>query len=119
MPRHAWPAIDAVHAEMKSSVVERGLMIGQFHPACAAGAIHNPRWPVLRSPYPLVAIHPMALHDLYFLHSNAAWFDAYQTRFGHLYGREDTPAGLAALYDQAVARFRPVPRRRGKGVTRR
>ncbi|MFF0456610.1 DUF6875 domain-containing protein [Nocardia africana] len=79
----AWWLIDEGHRRAKGAVVDRGYMLGQFHPHCAEPAAHNPLFPVNRAPYPLFAIRKMALHDLLFLHDDPVWFDRYQERFAH------------------------------------
>jgi hypothetical protein len=103
MPREQWPLIETVHAALKTTAVTRGLMIGQFHPDCATGSVHNPAFAVLRSPYPLIVVRSMARHDLFFLHDNPTWFRAWARRFGR---RQDTGEGggnvrLAQLYYEA------------------
>ncbi|MFR9676893.1 DUF6875 domain-containing protein [Streptomyces sp. TR02-1] len=103
-----WPLVDRVHAAAKNDFVERGLMLGQFHPDCRAPAVHNPSFPVNRSPIPLLAIRRMRPHDLRFLHTDPDWFAHYAQRFGHLYtdhpGTNANP--LAGLYHATAARPR-------------
>jgi uncharacterized protein DUF6875 len=116
MPDKAWPAVDAAHAAAKTAAAERGLMLGQFHPRCETGAVHNPDFRVLRSPYPLLVVRQMALHDVLFLHQDRRQFAAYVAQFGHRYNHPGTPAALAQLYHQAQQRYsrRPAGRRRAR-----
>lgn len=98
--------LDSAHRATKSDVVERGFILGQFHPACPEGAIRNPHFMVSRAPLPMFGLRRMAIHDVLFLHSDPAWFSAYQERFGDLYesggvvNRE-----LVSIYRQACHRW--------------
>ncbi|CAL9647608.1 hypothetical protein SUDANB176_06520 [Streptomyces sp. enrichment culture] len=96
--------LDDAHGEVKTLAVARGLMIGQFHPLCEEPAARNPLFPVNRSPVPLVAIRPMAVHDILFLKDRKEWFAAYRQRFGGHYrsGRDAEPL-FAELFRQARA----------------
>ncbi|MGK5534360.1 DUF6875 domain-containing protein, partial [Streptomyces sp. URMC 129] len=85
LERPDWWLIDEAHRTTKDAAVARGLMLGQMHPECTAPASRNPLFPVNRSPYPLIAIRPMAFHDILFLHQNPAWFEKYRTDYGHHY----------------------------------
>jgi hypothetical protein len=85
MPRTDWWLVDEAHRLAKDSVVDRDLMVGQFHPECDAPAVYNEGFPVNRSPWPLYAIRQMAFHDILFLHDNPVWFDRYRRRYGHRY----------------------------------
>ncbi|MEH0432111.1 DUF6875 domain-containing protein [Streptomyces turgidiscabies] len=64
-PEH-WGELDRAHEEMKTDVMRRGLMAGQFHPNCPAPAAHNPSFAVNRAPTPLIVIRRMARHDYLF-----------------------------------------------------
>ncbi|MET8406002.1 DUF6875 domain-containing protein [Streptomyces sp900116325] len=97
-----WPVLDAAHAAVKTEVMRRGLMLGQFHPACPAPAVHNPSFAVNVSPMPLVVIRRMAPHDVQFT-SETDHFTAYQDHFRDLYEQHRAPAPLARLYEQLVA----------------
>ncbi|WP_331732394.1 pyridoxal-dependent decarboxylase (plasmid) [Streptomyces sp. NBC_00015] len=74
--------LDAAHAAVKTAIMQRGLMIGQFHPDCDAPATHNPQFPVNRSPRPLVAVRRMIRTDHRFADTNAQRA-AHQQRFPH------------------------------------
>jgi hypothetical protein len=95
LPQHTWWLVDEGHRQAKSAVVERGYMIGQFHPLCDQPAALNPLFAVSRSPYPLFAIRNMAVHDILFLHSDPVWFAHYEQRFGHRFA---TNAGVGDPY---------------------
>jgi heptaprenyl diphosphate synthase len=101
--------LDHVHANLKHKFVENGLMVGQFHQRCDERAIYNNRFKVSRSPYPLMAVRHMAIHDILFLQSNPDWFRIYNVRFGHRF-RE--PKELSTeerhyieQYEQARAKY--------------
>ncbi|MGV9674225.1 DUF6875 domain-containing protein [Nocardia sp. NPDC003482] len=102
LPREAWWLIDEGHRQAKTAVVERGLMVGQFHPDCRAPSVHNPLFAVNTAPYPLFALRRMAVHDILFLAEDPRWFRRYRELFGHRF----TPAGrvgepLRAAYARA------------------
>lgn len=103
------PALDAVHASVKTEFVEHGLMIGQFHPRCEERCIYNPAFKVSVSKYPLMAVRHMALHDILFLGSDAHWFYNYDLRFGHRFARPETIENhnqhLLRYYEEARRRF--------------
>ncbi|GAB0102099.1 hypothetical protein JMUB6875_10660 [Nocardia sp. JMUB6875] len=105
LPESAWRLIDDGHRRTKSRVAARGFMLGQFHPACTAPAVHNPVFPVNRAPYPLFAVRRMALHDILFLHDDPTWFELYRRRFGHRYhGSGRVSPQLRELYSAAARR---------------
>lgn len=106
LPEPLWFLLDDVQAEVKADLAGRGLMLGQFHPACPEPAARNPRFAVSRSPVPLLALRRMALHDVLFLHQDRRFFAAYRVRFGERYerGTVSDPAFRAA-YRRGVADF--------------
>jgi uncharacterized protein DUF6875 len=59
--------IDAVHAATKPSVVDLGLMLGEFYPESLSPGIHNSQFYPLRSPMPLFVYRQMVPADLMFL----------------------------------------------------
>jgi hypothetical protein len=105
-----WAGIDEVYLSLKSIAVGHGLMIGQFHPACAERAVRNPVFPVSRSPLALFAVRHIAPHDVMFLHQEKHWFEAYQQRFGEHFDRGTVRDKLLReLYESASQRFGPGP----------
>ncbi len=76
--------LDEVHGRIKDDFVRDGLMIGRFHPWCDARSVWNQNFKAFVAPFPLVAIRSMAIHDIYFVRENAAWFREYEARFGRL-----------------------------------
>ncbi|MET3985331.1 DUF6875 domain-containing protein [Streptomyces sp. PvR034] len=87
LPQPQWSELDRTQALLKAELAEGGLMLGQFHPECPEPAARNPRFPVSRSPVPLLAMRNMALHDVLFLHNDSRLFAEYQHRFGGRYER--------------------------------
>lgn len=85
--RAGWAIMDEVYGDIKEFAVARGLMVGQFHPACDERAVRNPGFPVSRSPVGLFAARRMAPHDVLFLHGDPRWFAVYQERFGAHFDR--------------------------------
>lgn len=76
-----WRRIDETYDTVKDGAVAVGLMIGQFHPECTEPAVHNPTFPVSRSPMALYAIRHMAPHDALFLRSGQRWMREHEARF--------------------------------------
>jgi hypothetical protein len=99
-----WVIMDEVYGELKAYAVRRGLMIGQFHPACDERAVRNPGFRVSRAPLGLFAARRMAPHDVLFLHRDPRWFASYRERFaGHAeHGKIRDPL-MCALYRDASA----------------
>jgi hypothetical protein len=73
--------LDAIQARLKDAFVREGLMVGQFHPLCAQGGLHNKEFRPLRAPIPLLAIRRMVASDLPFLLNSRRHFSAYLNRF--------------------------------------
>jgi hypothetical protein len=69
--------IDTVQLEQKTRFVDKGLMIGQFYPGCTAPGLHNPAFPALDAPLPMLAIRHMAPTDFPFLNTRHEWIDTY------------------------------------------
>lgn len=59
--------VDRAHQAMKPMVVEKGLMLGEFHPDSISPGLHNPHFYPLRSPMPLFVFRQMVPNDLVFL----------------------------------------------------
>ncbi|NUS91613.1 MAG: hypothetical protein HOQ36_04250 [Nocardia sp.] len=72
-----YAGIEAVQREQKSRFVEHGLMLGQFYPGCTVAGLHNPDFPALDSPLPLLAVRHMVPTDFPFLKTRADWIDSY------------------------------------------
>lgn len=101
--------LDDAHRTVKPIAVQRGMMLGQFHPSCAEPAARNPEFPVSRAPVPLVAIRPMAIHDILFLHERRDWFEEYLRLFGDHYvpDREGIEPLFVERFRKAYAEFGP------------
>lgn len=85
--------LDGVHANIKTTFIRHGLMIGQFHKNCEEKGVYNPKFNVSISPYPLVAIRHMAIHDILFIKGNLEWFEFYNAKFGHRFENADSIEG--------------------------
>ena len=73
--------LDTVYERLKGFAVERGVMIGQFHPHCDERAVRNPDFRVSVAPVAMLAMRYMAPHDILFLHRSEHWFKEYDARF--------------------------------------
>jgi heptaprenyl diphosphate synthase len=109
-PERETPVLDLVQRLVKDTFVSHGLMIGQFHPRCTEGSVHNRGFPVSRAPYPLMAIRHMAVHDILFLAGRKQWFQEYCVRFADRFGDpQETAHGshhyLASLFLEARQRW--------------
>jgi len=83
IPEKYFWVLDAVHQLAKDKMVEAGLMINQSHPKCKTAAIYNPDFTTVSvSPYPLMAMRMMAVHDILFLGAKEQWFLHFHSRFG-------------------------------------
>ena len=65
--------LEAVQRNQKTKFVEQGLMLGQFYPGCTVAGLHNPEFPALDSPLPLLAMRQMAPTDFAFLNARHEW----------------------------------------------
>lgn len=59
--------VDKVQAKLKDDFVDKGLMLGEFHPTNNSSGLRNPEFRPLRSPIPMLAIRHMVDSDLPFL----------------------------------------------------
>ncbi|WP_433203458.1 DUF6875 domain-containing protein [Nocardia sp. CA-107356] len=73
--------IDAIQQDQKSRFVEKGLMLGQFYPGCTTPGLHNPDFPALDAPLPILAVRHMAPTDFPFLSTRQEWIDSYLKLF--------------------------------------
>ena len=102
-----WECLDAVYEHLKDFAVERGVMIGQFHPHCDERAVRNPEFRVSVAPVAMLAIRHMAPHDILFLHRSERWFKEYDARFQSHYQRgRIRDSLLLSLYRTARDRHR-------------
>jgi hypothetical protein len=103
-----WERLDAVYESLKNFAVERGLMIGQFHPHCAERAVRNPDFKVSVAPVAMLAIRHMAPHDILFLHRSEQWFKEYYSRFrSHFERGRIRDSLMLSLYRAACDRHSP------------
>jgi len=97
--------LDAVQDRLKSRFVENGLMLAQFHSRCDERSIHTRGLKLYASPFPLMSIRHMAIHDILFLENKPEWFKSYNVLFGDRFkpGGQLEPHNkhLVALYQRA------------------
>jgi len=106
LPEEHHHLLDEAHARAKPELVERGLMLAQFHPHCDERAVRNPEFRVSRSPVPMLAMRRMALHDVLFLGSDPEWFAAYEKRYGGRFERGSVSDPLfVAAFTEARKRW--------------
>ena len=87
IPQDKSGVLDSIQVQVKTEFVRNGLMVGQFHQTCSEPGIHNGDFAVSRSPFALLAMRYMALHDILFLNQEKVWFDAYYLHYGARYER--------------------------------
>lgn len=101
--------LDIVHSKIKHKFVDSGLMTGQFHQNCDTRGIYNRGYRISISPYPLIAVRHMALHDIIFLKENEDWFKAYNIRYGEKFKEpdklDDYQKPLLGTYLEAKEKF--------------
>jgi heptaprenyl diphosphate synthase len=109
IPAERTYVLDIAQAKVKSTFVQAGLMAGQFHQNCDERSVHNRGFHVSISPYPLIAIRHMAIHDIIFLKDNEEWFTAYNNRYGELFREpnrlEDYTKPLVGPYLDAKGKY--------------
>ncbi|GAB3287170.1 DUF6875 domain-containing protein [Kineosporia babensis] len=101
--------LDLSQHQLKSDFVTRGLMLGQFHPRCQVRGAWNHGFRASVSDWPIMAIRNMAIHDIIFLRESAAWFTAYNLRFGDRFKRDqvdDDARPFAEIFYTALAQHR-------------
>lgn len=62
--------IDGGHRLLKPYMVERGLMIGEFHPFSEVAGASNPAFRPMRAPVPAFVLREMAMHDTKFINND-------------------------------------------------
>ena len=109
IPARETGVLDIVHANIKTRCVHDGLMVAQCHARCDGRSVHNPAFKVYQSPYPLIAMRHMALHDILFLPDDESWFASYDFRFGARFREpeklEDFEKPLGDIYRRAKAKL--------------
>jgi hypothetical protein len=96
-----------VHSGTKSSLMRRGVMIAAFFPSYDKPAIYNDNFKLYKSPFPVLVVRPMALHDIMFLTGNSEAFGEYHRRFAARYhaGTVSEEFGYPARFKDAELRF--------------
>lgn len=81
----AGSVVHDVHDQVKTSLMRRGVMLAAFYPGYSKPAIYNAEFKLYQSPFPVLVVRPMALHDIVFLDSNREGFTEYHRRFAPRY----------------------------------
>ncbi|HKS46440.1 MAG TPA: hypothetical protein VJT49_15275 [Amycolatopsis sp.] len=106
IPDEKLTLLDEAHRNTKADLVQRGFILGQFHPHCQETAVHNPDFLISRAPVPMLGLRRMAFHDVLFLNSDPHWFSAYQQRYGDRYESSSVASpALVEMYRQACDRW--------------
>lgn len=114
LPARDWTAfIDGGHRLLKPWMVERGLMLGEFHPHSTVPGATNPDLHVMRAPVPAFLIREMAMHDTKFINNineeparRAVYLRAYLRHVGPTVPRkvrENAERMLAAVLQEIEA----------------
>jgi hypothetical protein len=69
---------------MKTELLRRNIMTGQFYPTCPVRASLNPRFFPLRAPVTMLVLRNFIESDWRFLKDNLEWRMIYQQRFGKI-----------------------------------
>jgi hypothetical protein len=92
---------DGTQAALKPEFVERGLMVGEFHPLPPEKAgLWNPDFRPLRSPVPLLAIRHMVPSDYAFLRDERRFMEAYLDNVG-----DEVPKGLQDAVEETAEKL--------------
>lgn len=109
VPASEGEVLDVAHNKIKTQFVHDGLMVTQCYPRSDGRSVHNPALKVYTSPYSLMAVRHMALHDILFVEEDEAWFGAYDLRFGARFREpeklDDHEKPLLNVYRRAKGRF--------------
>ena len=102
--------IDIIHAQLKTEFVQKGLMLGQFHPTCPERAVRNEDFEIMKSPFPLFVMRYMSVHDILFLNQKKVWFNEYCLHFGAKYelGQISNREGFVDMFIETKDRFARV-----------
>jgi len=109
IPKESAAVLDLVHTLIKPAFVHDGMMVTQCYPGCDKPSVRNPELRAYDSPYPLMAMRLMAIHDILFVGEDEDWFSAYHLRFGTRFRDpttlKDYEQPLFEEYARAKARF--------------
>lgn len=107
--------IDEIQYELKSTFVDNGIMLGEFHERNESPGLRNPEFRPLRSPIPMLAIRHMVETDLPFLQRTlypptlrAEFIRSYLRRLGANIARNSFDAALAALVTAEIEQLGAV-----------
>ncbi|MEV6136986.1 DUF6875 domain-containing protein [Nocardia sp. NPDC051990] len=97
--------IDVVQQVQKTRFVDKGLMLGQFYPGCTVAGLHNPNFPALDAPLPILAVRYMAPTDFPFLNTRQEWIDTYLKVFAPAIPGFISNSMAAKLVETPAGRF--------------
>jgi hypothetical protein len=99
--------IDTVQRALKPELVDKGLMVGQFHPQCPEPGLWNQDFRPLQAPVPLLAMRHMVLTDFPFLRKDERFISSYIRVFG-----DTIPGSIQEAIKEARPQFQsPQPGR--------
>lgn len=76
--------LDATHPTraIKNTLLQRGILVGEFFPSCPFATTFNPRLFALRSPSPMYVLRTFLESDWRFICQIPEWQKTYRERFG-------------------------------------
>jgi hypothetical protein len=107
IPDERLDALDRMHGEMKSHLMQSDVMVACFHKRNNKPALYNPDFPLYRAPLPCLVVRHMDVRDIAFLGHNRVAFDRYRQRFEGRFsdGLVSNEFGHVDMFTQAVERF--------------
>ena len=107
LPAERYALLDRAHAQLKTALMARDVMVSSLHPASTAPALGNPAFPALRAPFPAFAFRIMDVRDIVFVGHNELAFARYRSRFGQRFekGLVTDDFGHLTAWREALKRF--------------
>lgn len=98
---HSHDVVDSIQAGLQEHFVEKGLMVGEFHPGPPdKRGLWNETFKPLHCPIPLLAIRHMVPTDILFLKDQSALVSEYLRIFGDM-----VPTKFQYLVEEAATKF--------------
>jgi hypothetical protein len=73
--------MEPLHQRIKTDILGRGIMIGQFYPSCPVPATWNSEFRPLQSPVPMFVLRQLIETDLRFMAGNPDWEERFHRHF--------------------------------------